>query len=116
MKVKLAEGAVLDLLTHAQFIGVCAELIQIEHRNRLIDTRFSNPAINQHAKRVKESSQMIQTHLSSLTVVKGREFFSDEYCVQLHQALKHFIGLSVEQLTEFVDTIQEIKSNGGTIT
>lgn len=107
---KISEEAILNLLEHVQFIGTAAEMIKIEHMSRLVDHRFKNPVLNNHAKKIKESAAMIQTHLSSLTYNKDREFFEYDYAVQLHRVLKHFIGLSVQQVEEFMDSVEKLQA------
>lgn len=110
VKNHITEEAVANLLEHVQLIGLSAEIIKIEYQSRLVDTRFKNPNINNHAKRIKESANMIQTHLASLTYNKDREFFEYEYCVQLHRVLKHFMQLRIDQLETFMEGIEKMQA------
>jgi N-formylglutamate amidohydrolase len=111
-KVKrvITDEAIADLLEHTQFIGLCSELVKIEYANRLVDHKFKNPSINQHASRISQSAEMIQIHLASLTFNKDREFFSYAYCVQLHRILKHFMQLTIDQMDTFMTGVEKMQA------
>lgn len=108
MKQQLSEQKITRILKSTQIIEVLAECIKIEHMNDLIDTKFRQPAINSHAKKIKESSQAIQTHLSFLVKNKDKGFFADEYALEIHRVLSHFIGLEITQIREFMDSLDSL--------
>ena len=96
-----------NILTSLQNIAVLAECIGIEFQQDLCDTRFKNPAINQHRKRITESAEAIKTHLASVIKNKDREFFGYQHAVEFHRAVTFFAGLDYLQLREFMDGVEE---------
>ncbi len=108
MKKKLSEQRVYNILQSVQIMQVLSEAIKIEFQSELIDTDLKNPAINQHAKRIKESASAIQIHLTGLVKNKDKEYFSYEYAVEMHRVIKHFVGMDINQVREFMDGVDEI--------
>lgn len=109
MKKQLTEQRAYNILQSVQIMQVLAECVSIEFQSELVDTNLKNPAINQHASRIKESATAIKTHLSGLVKSKDKEYFSNEYAVEMHRVLKYFIGLDIAQVREFMDGVEEME-------
>lgn len=108
MKQPLTPKKAQALFLSMQTTAILAELISIEYHNVLIDTKFKNPAINQHAKRIKESSEAIRLHLAALLDTKDREFFAYDYCVELSVLFKFFTTMPLEQIQDTIKQIEEL--------
>ena len=90
-----------------QLIAVMAELIGIEYQIDLTDSKI-NPAINNHSRRIKESSEAIKTHLSSIVNNKQRDFISNEYSVEMHRVMSYFICMPIENIRDIMDKIEKV--------
>lgn len=95
------------LLTSVQVIGLLAECIQVQFQNSLVDSKFKNPAINQHSKRIKESSEAIKLHLSSIATLPNRDQFTYDYAVHMTALIELFLHHTPEQLEELVGLVEE---------
>lgn len=102
----------VNLLENVQFIGLMASLIQVEFQSNLVDSKFKNPAVNQHAKRIKESSHAIEVHLSSIVNLKDRESFAYSVSTEMIELIKHFLNYPPEKIREFMDRIRELNNQG----
>lgn len=101
-----------DLLKSVHIIGVCARLIQIEFANDLVDTKFKQPLVNQHAKRIAESSQQIKSALNSPHMpfkVKSQEYMDYDYALQMHRIISYFTDMGLEKITEFADGLDKLE-------
>jgi hypothetical protein len=97
-----------QIVKSAQFINVCAEMIKTEYSLDLVDTRFKNPAVNQHASRIKESANAIQLHTASIIQYKNGvdRDYTTEYSNNLWRILHALIGLDLEHLEEHADYLE----------
>lgn len=95
------------LLTSVQVIGLLAECIQVQFQSALVDSKFKNPAINLHAKKIKDSSEAIKLHLSSIATLSGRDEFTYEYAVHMTALIELFLHHTPEQLEELVGLVEE---------
>ena len=101
-----------ELLKSVHHIGVFARLIQIEFENDLVDSKFKQPIINQHAKRIKESAEQIKKALNSPNnpfYVKSQEYMDYEYTLQLYRVFDFFTDMGLEKITEFADGMYKLK-------
>lgn len=101
-----------DLLKSVHIIGVCARLIEIEYANDLIDTKFKQPLINQHSKRIKESAEQIKKALNSPNNpfhVKSKDYMDYEYSLQLYRVIDFLTDMGLEKITEFADGMDKLK-------
>lgn len=92
-----------------QNISVFAEFIGMEFQIDLTDTKFINPAINQHSKRIKESATSIQTHVGGVIKNKDKEFFTYEYCTALYELFTYFTTMPLEGIQDTLNQIEELK-------
>lgn len=102
----------VDLLENTQFIGLMASLIRVEFQSNLVDSRFKQPAINQHGKRIQESAKAIEVHLSSVVDLKDRESFNYEFAPEMIELIKYFSRYPAEKIREFMDGIQRMQEDG----
>ena len=98
------------IIKSMQIIAVLAECISIEFQSDLVDTKFKNPAVNNHSKRIRESAEAIKLHLSSVVKNKDRDFFGYEYAAEMHRLVTHFSGMDIKQIADFMDGIEELKN------
>lgn len=98
------------ILKSVHMIGVLAEMIKVEHCNRVIDTKFKQPSTNNHASRIVESANQIQKDLTFQFKCMDREELTYEHALQLHRLLDHFIDLGIERTTEFMDLVEAKKA------
>lgn len=94
------------ILTSVQLINLCAEIIAIEYQNDLVDSRFKQPAINNHSRRIKEGAQAIKTHLTSLATNKDKDFFNYDYSVEMHRLITQVLQMPAEQLRGINDQLE----------
>lgn len=106
----LPPSQLLRLTETVQMIGLCASLIQVAFQDQLVDSRFLNSALNNHARLIKQSSEAIQRHLASVSTIKDREFFNYEYCAEFFELVKTFIGHDIDQLRALNKAIEESKT------
>lgn len=97
------------LLTSVQVIGLLAECIQVQFQNSLIDSRFKNPAINLHAKKIKDSSEAIKLHLSSISTLGRRDDFTYDYASHMSALIELFLHHDSDQLAELVRLVEETR-------
>lgn len=97
------------ILKSTHMIGVLAEIIKVEHRDRIFDTKFKQPLLNNHAKRILESANQIQLDLRAKFDCMKREELTYEHALQLHRLLDHFIDIGIERTTEFMDGLDKMK-------
>lgn len=95
------------ILTQAQIIGTLNRCIGIELMQDLTDVRFKHPTLNNHTRRLKEAVNGITLHLGTIVQVKNRDEFDYEYALEMHRVVKHFCGLSTEQLRGFMDKVDD---------
>lgn len=101
----------IKLLSYIQLVALCAEIIMIEYQDTAISTRFKNPAINNHSKRIVESADAIRKHLSFLSENKDREKFMYSSSLQFHRVFKFFMEYPPEKLEELMDTLDKEFNN-----
>ncbi len=94
------------ILTSVQLINLCAELIGIEYQNDLVDSRFKQPAVNNHSKRIREGAQAIKTHLASIATNKDKEFFSYDYSIEMHRLITQVLQMPVEEIRGINDQLE----------
>lgn len=111
ISMKLPEDKILRVLKSAQNIALLAECISVEFQTDLVDTRFRQPAINQHSKRIRDSIEAIKIHLAGMVKNKDREFFSYDYAVEIHRVIDYFSNMSVEQVRDFMDRVEAINDD-----
>ncbi len=108
-KTKLTPQKQFELLRSVQLIGVMAQMIQVEFQNHFVDTKHRNPIINNHAKRIKESSETIMRYLKqSGFEIKDKEEFNYDYVLNMYEIFAHFTQMSPEQLKEYNHGLQQI--------
>ena len=110
-KVIVTPDKAVRIVKSLQLFYILAELIKMEYYNDLVDAHFKNPAINQHAKRIKESAVAIQVHVASVLKqnTAGNLDATTEYIGELYRLLDHFVGMDIESITEFLDGIDDLK-------
>lgn len=102
------------ILKSTHMIGVLAEIIKVEHQSALVDTRFKNPNLNNHAKRILDSANQIQLDLRAKFDCMKREELTYEHALQLHRLLDHFIDIGIERTTDFMDGLDKMKQESCT--
>ncbi|WP_285011244.1 hypothetical protein [Pedobacter faecalis] len=80
-------------------------MIKIEYQTDLVDTKFKQPSVNNHAGRIKQSADQIGLDLAFAFKVTDREELTYEHAVELHRLLSHFIALGVDRTREFMDAV-----------
>lgn len=97
------------LLESLQLIGTLSEMIKIEFQSDLTDSKFRNPAINNHAGQILRSAEAISKHLASVANLKDREAFTYEYGAEIIQTVKHFSHYPTDKLRAFNEGIAELE-------
>lgn len=110
MKLQLTPKKAQAIFQSMQNTAILAQLISTEYQNQLVDTRFKNPAVNHHAKRIRESAEAIQLHLSSLIDTKDKEFFQYDYCTELYTLFSYFTTMPLETIQDTLKQIEELNS------
>jgi hypothetical protein len=108
IKQPLTPERTANIFQSVQFMQVMAELIKVEFQMHM-DTDFKNPAVNQHASKIKQSAEAIQLHLSGIVKAKDPEFFKNEYTPEIYRVFRFFIGMDAEQIREFMDGVEEMQ-------
>jgi hypothetical protein len=109
-KQPMTEERLYPILKSAHMIGVIAEIIKVEHRTAIFDTKFKNPNTNNHASKIVQSADQIQTDLAFTYKCMKREDLTYEYALQYHRLLDHFIDLGIERTEHFMDLVDKGKS------
>lgn len=99
------------LLESLQLIGSLAEMIKIEFATDLVDSKFKQPAVNNHAGQIIRSAGAITNHLASVADLKDREAFTYEYGVEMVTLIKHFSHYPTHKLREFNEGIAELEKS-----
>lgn len=97
------------ILKSVQIMGVLAHLIQIEYQTRICDLKFKQPSVNNHARKIKESTEQIQKDLAFQFKLKDREQMAYEHSVELWRVFDHFCKLTTEEVRDFMDGVDELK-------
>lgn len=101
-----------DLLKSVHHIGVFARLIELEYANDLVDTKFKQPLINQHSKRIRESAEQIKKALNSPNNpfhVKSQEYMDYDYTLQIYRVMDFLTDMGLEKITEFANELEKMK-------
>lgn len=108
MKKRLSEQKQFDIVRSIQMIGVMAKMIDVEFHQHIVDTKFRNPIINNHARKIKESTeQIIKLLTQSGALLKDQEKFDYEYVLNLYKIFEHVTQMSYEQISEQVKRLEE---------
>lgn len=109
MKQQLSIHKQFELLRSVQLIGVMAQMIDVEFQKHFIDTKHRNPIINNHAKRIKESSEAIGRLLKqSGFAPKDGDKFNYEYVLNMYEVFEHFTTMDYEQLEEYLTGLRKL--------
>jgi hypothetical protein len=105
----------VQILESTQFISLFASLISAEFQVTLVDKRFLDPNMNNHAKRIRESAILINEKLSMVAGLKNEEEFKYEYVTELHALFTHFLSLPIAVIARLNEAIKESKMTGADV-
>lgn len=108
LKKTISHESQAEILKSVHIIGVLADVMTIEYSKRIIDTRFKLPTSNQHAKRIKESTEAIKRDTQYQFKVKDREFMQYEYAIEVWRLLDYFSEMGIDKIREFNDGLEKI--------
>lgn len=97
------------ILHHCQTIGMLADCIGIEFQQDLVDAKFKDPRINNHARKIKESIAQIKLSLASKVKVLDREFMEYEHSTECHRMLSYISTMDTNQLKSLNDGFEELE-------
>lgn len=100
------------ILKSVHMIGVLAEVIKVEHRDRIFDTRFKSPNMNNHANKIIQSCDQLQKDLAFQFKLKDRERMQYQEALQLWRIIDHFVDCGAERMEEFMDLVDKSKKDG----
>lgn len=98
-----------NIFASLQSVAVLVELISIELRNDLHDHRLNNANLNNHVKRIKESTAYIKASLKPMIDAKDREYFEFEHCAALSSLFNYFTTMPMEAIEDTLNHIEELK-------
>mgnify|MGYP001593996056 FL=1 len=101
------EEKVKLIIRHCQIINTLMDCVDIEMTYDLSATKFNDPRINNHVRRIKESVDQIKKALSYIVTVKDREFSNFEHSPQVHRIFRYFATMDTKQLSEIMDQYEE---------
>jgi len=104
----MTEKDKLALLESVHMIGILNEVVQIEYQCLLVDHKFKMPALNNHAKKIKDSSNAIKTSLNTNFNNKDPESMTYTYAIQMHRLIAYFMAMDIERVEEFMDGVEDL--------
>lgn len=98
-----------QILRSIQLIGVMAQMIDVEFQKHIIDTKHRSPIINNHARKIKQSTDAIIGLLKqSGFTPKDSEKFNYEYVLNMYEVFEHFTMMDYEQLEEYIVGLRKL--------
>lgn len=101
----------VNLLKSVQMIGLLTTMIQHEYDIALVDSKFLNPNINNHSRKIRESAQAIHTSIAEVAFIKDPRFFNEEYATEIDELLTNFVDHSIEDLRALNAAIKKGKES-----
>lgn len=89
--------------------AIIIELLKIEQRQFLYDHKFNDPIMNNHRKRIQESTEFIQREIEKQIQGKDLEYFQFSHCPALYSVLEFFMFMDIEGLEDTLKQIEELK-------
>ena len=98
-----------EILRSVQLIGTLSKMIEIEFSKHLVDNKFRNPIINNHARRIKESTEQIQKMLMKPL---DNEFFTYEYATNMYEIFEVLATFEADKIIEYNEGLKKMIENG----
>lgn len=106
MQKTMNEEKLTRVLNQLAFISLLMDVIDIELHHDLIGEKFTQPLLNNHVRRIKESATAIKTSISRHLKVINKEEALYEFATQYHQLIKFFKDKDAETLEELVINLE----------
>ncbi len=100
------EEKVKRILRHCQIMNVLVDVMGIEMQYDLAVTKFTDPRVNNHIRRLKESLEEIKKNLAYLVTAKDREFSLYGHATEVHRLFRYFGTMDSTQLSEIMDAYE----------
>ena len=110
MKANITAEKTVDILKSLQVLWDCACIMDNEYYDVLVETRFSNPILNQKNKRIKSDIADIKKHILQKIKHKDDKDIADiEHPYQMLRVIKFFSTMPTDRLTEYMDGVDKMK-------
>lgn len=113
----MKEDKLIRIVEQLGFITLLMDVIEIELQHDLVSSSFTQPLLNNHLRRIRESVTQIKSSISRKIKITNKEEAFYEYALQFHQLMKHFKekdGTTIEQLVNTLENYEKSQKVLGT--
>lgn len=103
-----SEETLKRVLRSVQTMAVLADCMEIEMSEDLSFSKFADPNMNNHVRKIKDSIVALRAGINRLVKTPDQEFVTFEHSPQAHRLFKFFSTMSTTQLTEYLDLLETV--------